>query len=1162
MADLSNHYISTLKTWFSQEKRIIHVVGLSGSALSYFSAMLLNNLQRPCMVLLPTNKEAEDFRRELQFFCSETEDQNTYGEGRLHLYPSYDISPLSGISPHGEIVTQRVGSLYALTSLDEPVVISSIEALIFRALPKKVFLQSLEYLEAEEEFDRDQLLSKLQAMGYQRTSLVEERGDYAVRGGVIDLYSPLYSFPLRLEFWGDRLESIRQFDPLTQRSQDHLKGVVILPASEIVMDDTTLKRARSMGRLPKQGGEGTGFPGQEAWLKHFYDSLDTLFDYLPERGLVVLMDPHRFDSTYRRLEGKFRREAEGFREDAALRGNPFPEIEGIVVSQPDLNEHLERHPRVEFRQLSLDEEHLKGNVLPIKGSLQLDEDLEVRLAAKGRVSLAPLAEKISGWLALRGKVVLVSRTEQQAYRLREILENYQVPTDRLVQGWADLPTDPGLYVCLGRLSKGFIWPELGIYVVSEDEIFGEKRAQSRAKRRPDEGGLTWSSFSELKEGDLVVHEDHGIGRYLGLSKMEIQVTVNEFVMIEYANNDRLYIPADRVSILQKYMGADEKDPKLDQLGGRSWNLTKKKAKRSIREIAKQLLQLYALRKYRQGYGFSVPDNYFKEFEATFQYEETSDQIRAIEDVIEDMTADRPMDRLICGDVGFGKTEVAIRAAFKCVSDGKQVALLVPTTVLAEQHYETFKTRMAPYNIRIGILSRFKTRKEQSEVLKELRSGRIQILIGTHRILQKDVSFMELGLLIIDEEQRFGVNQKEGIKKFRALVDVLALTATPIPRTLQMSMMGVRDLSIIETPPEDRLAIETHLLPYDEGTIVRAIEFELERGGQVFFVHNRVQTIKFMAESLRQMVPGARFDIAHGQMKEKELEDTMVRFLHREIDVLVCTTIIESGLDIPSANTIIINEVERFGLAQIYQLRGRVGRANEKAYAYLLLSDPLGMTRDAEKRLKALMDFTHLGAGIHIALHDLRIRGGGNILGFVQSGHISSIGYELYLRMIEQAVAELKGEEWKEDINPEIHVDIPAFLPGEYVADTDIRLNLYRRLSSLREEPQLGILSEEIRDRFGPPPQEVENLLDLVSVRMLLKRMDISRLDVGKSGFTLTFSPQNGCDPDALVRLVTREPRRFHFLPHNRLRVNTGPVSLPQDLRQIKRSIESLDIWRT
>jgi transcription-repair coupling factor (superfamily II helicase) len=378
----------------------------------------------------------------------------------------------------------------------------------------------------------------------------------------------------------------------------------------------------------------------------------------------------------------------------------------------------------------------------------------------------------------------------------------------------------------------------------------------------------------------------------------------------------------------------------------------------------------------------------------------------------------------------------------------------------------------------------------------------------------------------------------------------------------MSMMGVRDLSIIETPPEDRLAIETHLLPFDEATIVRGIEFELERGGQVFFVHNRVQTIKFMAESLRQMVPGARFDIAHGQMKEKELEDTMVRFLRREIDVLVCTTIIESGLDIPSANTIIINEVERFGLAQIYQLRGRVGRANEKAYAYLLLSDPLGMTRDAEKRLKALMDFTHLGAGIHIALHDLRIRGGGNILGFVQSGHISSIGYELYLRMIEQAVAELKGEEWKEDINPEIHVDVPAFLPGEYVADTDIRLNLYRRLSSLREEPQLGVLSEEIRDRFGPPSQEVENLLDLVSVRMLLKRMDISRLDVGKSGFTLTFSPQNGCDPDALVRLVTRQPRRFHFLPHNRLRVNTGPVSLPQDLRQIKRSIESLDIWRT
>ncbi|UCF55959.1 MAG: transcription-repair coupling factor, partial [Deltaproteobacteria bacterium] len=651
--------------------------------------------------------------------------------------------------------------------------------------------------------------------------------------------------------------------------------------------------------------------------------------------------------------------------------------------------------------------------------------------------------------------------DQQANRLREILHNYEVRVDELVNHWNKLSTGKGLSICLGRLSKGFAWPDLGIYVVSEDEIFGSKRPRSRVPARMGEGRLSLTAFSQINVGDLVVHQDHGIGRYSGLCKMEIEQKANDFVLIEYASNDRLYIPADRISILQKYIGADERHHKLDRLGGRSWDLAKQKAKKSIREIAKQLLEIYALRKYRKGYPYSRPDNYFREFEATFEHEETGDQVKAIDDVLSDMESERPMDRLVCGDVGFGKTEVAIRAAFKAVMDGKQVALLVPTTVLAEQHYETFRIRMEPYQVKVAVLSRFKTRAEQKEILAKVRSGKIDVLIGTHRILQKDVSFRDLGLLIIDEEQRFGVKQKETLKKYRTLVDVLALTATPIPRTLHMSLMGVRDLSIIETPPEDRLAIQTYLSPYDEATITHAIEFELERGGQVFFVHNRVQTIENMIHNLMRLVPQARFAIAHGQMKERNLEETMIRFLRKEIDVLVCTTIIESGLDIPSTNTIIINDTDRFGLSQIYQLRGRVGRSKENAYAYLLLSDGSTLTREAEKRLKALMDFSHLGAGIHLALHDLKIRGGGNILGFSQSGHISAIGYELYMKLIEQTVAELKGEEWHEETNPEINVDIPAYLPEDYVSDIDVRLNLYRRLSSLREPSELEAMIEEI-----------------------------------------------------------------------------------------------------
>jgi transcription-repair coupling factor (superfamily II helicase) len=586
-------------------------------------------------------------------------------------------------------------------------------------------------------------------------------------------------------------------------------------------------------------------------------------------------------------------------------------------------------------------------------------------------------------------------------------------------------------------------------------------------------------------------------------------------------------------------------------------VAKQKARKSIREIAKQLVDTYAIRKYKKGFAYSGPDHIFREFEAAFEHEETPDQVKAIDDVLGDMESERPMDRLVCGDVGFGKTEVAIRASFKAVMDGKQAAVLVPTTVLAEQHFETFSKRMASYPVRVGVLSRFKSRVEQKEILAKARSGQIDILIGTHRLLQADVSFKDLGLLVVDEEQRFGVKQKEELKKYRALVDVLAMTATPIPRTLQISLFGIRDLSIIETPPEERLAIQTHLCQYDEAAIAHAIESEMERGGQVFFVQNRVQTIDAMAARLREIVPKARFAVAHGQMKARDLEDTMVRFLRSEIDVLVCTTIIESGLDIPSVNTIIINEVDRFGLSQIYQLRGRVGRSSEMAYAYLLVSPDGNLTRDAEKRLRALMEFSHLGAGIQLAMHDLKIRGGGNILGFSQTGHIMAIGYELYLKLVEQAVAELKGEEWHDEINPEINVNIPAFLPSDYIADADLRLNLYRRLSSLKEDHELDSVIEEMHDRFGPFPKEVANLMKVMSVRLLLKKRSILRLDVNHEGLTLTFSPDTDIRPEILIRQVAAQPRRFHFLSDRKLKIRARISDPLEGLEEAKRSIAEL-----
>ncbi|MBC8419443.1 MAG: transcription-repair coupling factor [Desulfobacterales bacterium] len=1157
MSDHQNQHVDTLKRWLREGSESMAVVGLSGSAQSYFFARVLADLDRPCLIVLPERKGAVRLYRELQFFMG-AESEEGSPHLRLHQFLPYDMSPLTGLSPHRELVTRRINALYALMSDRNPVVITSLEAACFRVMPKESLINSLEYLESGEEVDRDLLLKRLEINGYQRTSLVEESGDYSVRGGVIDIFSPLYLFPLRLEFWGDRLESIRQFDPVSQRSRNHSEEMILLPAVEIIMDEAGVQRARSMGRLPRQPEDSMGFPGQEAWLNHFYPHLDTLIQYLPEDGMVALLDPHRMESESLKIQNRFQKEEERFREESAEKGVPFPDIEGVFVPFQELARQSKGHQKIEFGELHLSGKGGPEKTLEIRGRFELEEDLEIRLANKGRVSMAPFAQKVAAWLAARSRVVITCSTEQQASRLREILENYDVQVDKVARGWGEIPETPGLNICLGRLPKGFTWPDMGLYVVSEDEVFGPKKALRRQKRSEHTGGLSWSSFSQLKAGDLVVHEDHGIGRYGGLSTMEITQKMNDFVIVEYANNSKLYIPADRVSILQKYAGAGETEPKLDQLGGYSWNIAKQKAKNSVKKIARQLVEIYALRKYRKGYAFSPPDHYFRQFEATFEHEETDDQIKAVEDVLSDLASEQPMDRLICGDVGFGKTEIAVRAAFKTVSDGKQVAFLVPTTVLVEQHFETFKQRLTPYSIEVGVLSRFKTRAQQAEVIGKLRSGKIDILIGTHRIFQKDVRFADLGLLIIDEEQRFGVRQKEALKKYRALVDVLAITATPIPRTLQMSMMGVRDLSVIETPPRDRLAIETYLSPYDESLIIRAIESELERGGQTFFVHNRVHTIDHASDELRKLVPQARFAVAHGQMKSRDLEKTMMRFLKKEIDVLVCTTIIESGLDIPSANTIIIDQADRLGLAQIYQLRGRVGRSKEKAYAYLIISNGSTLTRDAEKRLKALMDFSHLGAGLHLAMHDLSIRGGGNILGFSQSGHISAVGYELYVKLIERAVTELKGEEWQDDINPEINIDIPAYLPGSYVMDTDVRLNLYRRLSNLLEKSELEEMIEEISDRFGSPPREVVNLFGLMSVRLFLKRLRISKLDLGRNNLILTFPEEKGIDIEHLIRLTNAQPNRFRFLPRNRLRITTGALSFPDDFPEIEKAMEILD----
>ena len=1129
-----------------ENNKRIRIAGISGTALSYLYSNILSELKKPNLIILPTKKAAKQLHKELDFFI--------HGKQIYEFFP-YDISPLSGLNPHKDIIARRISSLYALLNHDNPVIITSFEAILFNTIPKEVFIRCMEFFEPGEEIERDLLIRKLEETGYLRVSLVEEIGDYAVRGNVIDIFCPLYQNPVRLEFWGDTLESIRQFDPFSQRSISPMKEMIFTPCSEVILDDCALKRARSLGKLPVSEDSRRNFSGKEAWLLHFYKKPDSIFEYLPEDTLITFFSFQSVNFLYEKTKKRFTKDVERFRKDASEKGEPFPETNGLFLELTELKEKLNKFQRLELETSGPYEPETR--LLEIEGYFDLREDIELRIPQKGTVSLAPLAEKIAIWLNSKGKVVIITRTKEQAARLQQILNNYEVKVDRFIESWKELPPSPGLFICIGNISKGFIWHELGLYVISEDEIFGKKKERHKASKRL----IPWTELGQFKEGDLVVHEEHGIGRYRGLVKIEVNKRINDYVIIEYANDSKLYIPADRVSILQKYIGLEDKEARLDQLGGRSWDITKKKVKRAIRKIAKHLVELYAIRQARKGYAFSPPDHVFREFEATFEHEETPDQIKAIEDVINDMTSEKPMDRLICGDVGFGKTEIAIRAAFKAVMDGKQVAVVVPTTLLAEQHYNTFKKRMEPYHIRVEMLSRFRSRAEQTKIIAEIRSGKIDILIGTHRILQKDIRFAELGLLVIDEEQRFGVRQKEILKKYRATVDVLSLAATPIPRTLHMSLLGVRDISIIDTPPQDRLSVKTFISHYDEDIIAKAIRFELGRGGQVFFVHNRVQTIEDMAERIKRLVPEARLTVAHGQMKERELEKTMTSFLNKEIDVLVCSSIIESGLDIPSANTIIINGVEKLGLAQVYQLRGRVGRSKKKAYAYLLISDPSSITVDGEKRLKALMDFSRLGAGLQLAMHDLKIRGGGNILGYAQSGHISEIGYELYVKLIRQTMAELKGEEWHEDINPEININMPAYLPESYIIDPDLRLNIYRRLSILREDSELNKIKEELIDRFGPMPQEVKNLFDIMNIRITLKKLGINRLDVTRDGMTLTFSNNGYIDPEKIAQLVKQRPRAFRFLSENKLKINAKRITLPDDIPKIRSVLNEIQVSR-
>lgn len=1126
----------------NKRDREIECIGLAGSQRAYLVFRLYLQQPRPMVVVLPKASDAEQFIADLDFFCGELSWPIVY-------FPAYHILPFKYLSYHGQTAAKRVRGLYKLLEYSlsaPPLVVTTSGAMIQKVMPREYFSDYLELIMENEELETDRLIEKLNSGGYERTMIVEERGDYSLRGGIIDIFSPLYDDPLRIELFGDHVDSLRFFSAENQRTLKRISDAVILPARETVLKkseltgiisrirvqasrmETSVTKVRELVDRIKEEGI---FPGIEILLPLIYPRLDTFMDYIPERSIYILMEPRDLQKA---ADDIFEQAKDNYA--VSMEEKSFGvEPSSLFLTWEQVEMRLKKERPISIKSISLSRpENIENQ--PIQMQFKVEDNSELTRELKDHRGserlLFPFAEWINSKAASGMNTLIVSSAKSRAQKIDALLKPYGVRTDILEQYHIKRLLNHGshkaAFLCLGDLSKGFVWPEESLAIITDIEIFGNK---GRHKKTPAPKIKTQLlSFNELKQGDLIVHSEHGIGQYQGLTKLKLNGSINDFLLLLFKDDDKLYLPVDRISMVQKYMGVDGVTPTLDKLGGKSWERVKARVKKSAEKIASELLKLYASRRVLKGHGFSDVSDEMREFEAGFPYEETPDQLSAIDDVFKDMISPVPMDRLICGDVGYGKTEVALRASFLAVHDGKQVAILAPTTVLVEQHYATFSQRFRQYPVRVACLSRFRPAKEQRAIVEDLKAGKIDIVIGTHRLVQKDVDFKDLGLLILDEEQRFGVKHKEKLKQFKKTVDVLTLTATPIPRTLHMSLLGVRDISVLSTPPEYRRAIITYISEFDDTIVKDAIRKEMKRGGQIFFVHNNIYTIQAMARRLQELVPEVRLAVAHGRLEESKLEKVMLSFMNQDLDMLVCTTIIESGLDIATANTILVNHADRFGLSQIYQLRGRVGRSVEQAYAYLFVPGESKLTKDAVKRLKVLMEHSDLGSGFQIAMSDLKIRGGGSILGASQSGHIAAVGYDTFLQLMEEAMSELKGEPVKDILEPEINLTLSTFIPESYMPDIDQRLSTYRHLARMSSLKELSDYKTEMEDRFGALPVEASNLLIKIMLKVLAIGAGVKRLDLKEDQLLLHFSESHQKNPFGILDMITNEKKQFAITP--------------------------------
>jgi len=1045
----------------------VQVCGLSGSAGAVMLRTLVKQGHRPILVLTRDSESASDIHDDLSVLLP---------ENQIGHFPARQILPYDFKAPVGEIMGRRISTLAALQAGAVSVVVAPVRALLEPTITSEDLASNSLHLGTGDEAELDEIVQSLIKLGFSRVPNVEEVGDFALRGGLIDFFSPGFDGPVRVELFGDEIDTIRQFDVATQRTIRRVDRVSLYPRREILITQQTLEEY--LEKLEEEDAEyirrrylnDPELPGLEWLAVMFGIEKGCLLDYFPPDG-IVFSDG---DSTLESEAEEIMLEAVGLYERFKSRLSTLPTPDRYYHSVDDIVRRLNELRRIDR--------------LAFRGGRKSVVDFGCQPHPAFGSRIDQLGAAIKEYHALGFTYAIATDTEGQADRLRELLSER-----------AEIEND--LHIEVADLKGGFVCPPGGFAVLTDHEIFS--RYHRRIRRKKFKEGVAISDYSSLSRGDFVVHTDYGIARYLGLETLQVDNRNRDCLLLQYAENDRLYVPIEEFNRVSKYSGK-EAAPTLTRLGGTGWEKLKKKTKKAIADMAADLIKLYAERKARAGFSFGEDSVWLKQLEASFAYEETPDQEKAIGDVKSDMTDERPMDRLVCGDVGFGKTEVAVRAAFKAVEQGKQVALLVPTTILAQQHYHTFSERLNEFPVRIEMLSRFRTRKEQLRIVDDLAAGKVDLVIGTHRLLSKDIAFRDLGLLIVDEEHRFGVRHKEKLRQMKANVDTISMTATPIPRTLQMSLMGARDMSLITTSPKDRLPIITEIADFDPAVIATTILREIDRGGQVFFVHNRVQTIDAMYNYLKKVIPQAEIAVAHGQMHEKSLEGIMLAFLARRYNVLLCTSIIESGLDIPNANTIIINRADRFGLAQLYQLRGRVGRSARRAYAYLLTPPIRLLQADAIKRLRAIEAHSDLGSGFALAMRDLEIRGAGTILGPRQSGFIEEVGFDLYNKLLEEAVAELKGQPVQRPPDTKLETDIEMFLPNEYVNNRQQKVDIYRRLADSRTLDEVEKIREEVLDRFGRMPQSAVNLFDGTAVKISASMLEMEKAKIRRGMVNLFF----------------------------------------------------------